>query len=859
MKSIDQALADASNDSYKNRSQGDIKIPKTVFLDGQKYQVFGYANDPTTGFHATAYRNGRTNDIIIAYRGTDPGLFAGATKAEKAGHALTTLQDIAVDAKMVRDTVNTQKAAADAFTAQMMAKAAAQGISKDHVFVTGHSLGGAVAEIEAARYGLRGSTYNGFGAADLIDGPPQPGCQLTNYRMAGDVVSAASPHIGEVVSLASQEDVQSLRAGRYLDAPAGAPPPNALIAMRLDDHGGQQHFNSKSPDNVLQPQRFQEAAQRYAQHKAAIDQFGSDVSRARAELSQSLRQMHGHGRQGDLSPNVQRQVNEYLAVNADPSIRDGIERNAPVQGAEHGLLYGAGFARATGRAAHDLDERVASAAREAGAYGAPVIPLAPLAGGVAGEAAHLHAQAADAAGRLVGDGLQSAKGAVEQQAHAAAEAVVRRIHHPGFQAGAANTVNHIVDTYDAARVGAQAAEQKYQDARHAVSQRIEHAENAAMHTYGAARHAVLEGVDSAERAATQTYDATRHAVSQGVDRAERAATQTYDATKQAVSRGIDAAGHSAGQAYDTLTHPGQWFQHDAPAHAPVQPHAPAVAHPHAQAPATPPGSGDLRHPSNAQRARHDDAGHAPMPAPAQPATDFRDPAHPGHAEFMKTLREVHCMEAGRGIASGPHSEKVAAALLVQGEREGLRISNVAMGPDGQAQGLQRFSAFDTPKTVQVDPRQAQSVEMQGYASQWAQLRSPHLVSQARPAERTAEQAQGIAALSASDQAMFARIRQDVPAHLSDAHVAQAMLAAKQAGIDDAGKIDRVQMAGEKLWVSGPTPGFRAATDMSQPPAPMQDTLQQAQALNQQREQQLALEVQQRQQEGPGGRGVPVMG
>ncbi|WP_331236994.1 XVIPCD domain-containing protein, partial [Xanthomonas graminis] len=68
-------------------------------------------------------------------------------------------------------------------------------------------------------------------------------------------------------------------------------------------------------------------------------------------------------------------------------------------------------------------------------------------------------------------------------------------------------------------------------------------------------------------------------------------------------------------------------------------------------------------------------------------TDLRDTSHPGHAEFSKTLREVHYMEAGRGIASGPHSEKVAAALLVQGEREGLRITNVAMGPDGQVQGL----------------------------------------------------------------------------------------------------------------------------------------------------------------------------
>ncbi|WP_260654047.1 XVIPCD domain-containing protein, partial [Xanthomonas graminis] len=279
---------------------------------------------------------------------------------------------------------------------------------------------------------------------------------------------------------------------------------------------------------------------------------------------------------------------------------------------------------------------------------------------------------------------------------------------------------------------------------------------------------------------------------------------------------------------------------------------------------------DIAHKARQQLAPERDAhdrpapSREPAPSPTGPAvsampTDLRDTSHPGHPEFSKTLREVRYMEAGRGIASGPHSEKVAAALLVQGEREGLRITNVAMGPDGQVQGLQRFSAFDPPKTVQVDPGQAQSVEMHDYASQWAQLRSPHLVSQAPPAERSDEQAQGIAALSAADQAMFARIRKDVPAHLDDGHVAQAMLNAKQAGIDDAGKIDRVLMAGDALWVAGATAGFRAATDVSQPSAPMQDTVQQAQALNQQREQQLAMEAQQRQQEGPGGRGGPVIG
>lgn len=786
MKVIDQALADASNDSYANRSQRDVgDNNRYVSLDGQGYKIFGYASDPATGFHATAYQSvASPHNVIVAYRGTDPGLFSGKSVSEKADHALTTLQDIAVDAKMVRDTVNAQKSAADAFTAQMIAKAAAQGIPKTQIFAAGHSLGGALAELQAAKYGLRGATYNGFGAADMIDGPPQPGFQLTNYRMAGDVVSAASPHVGKVVSLASEEDIQSLRAGRYLDAPPGSAPPNALIAMRLSDHGGQQHFSSDSPDNILQPQRFQEATQRYAANKDAIDRFGSDVSFARAELSESLRQMRGNDGQGQLSPNLRRQLNEYLVLNADPAIRDTIARGAPVRGIADGLQHGADAVRAGGRYVQALDERIAIVAREGGRLTAPFIPVAPLAGHVVGEAARLHGQGADAAARWVGGGLESAKGAVERGAHAAADAVVERIHDPRFQAGVANVANHIVDAYDGARVAAQTATQTYQLGKQAVSDGIDRAERAvaqtydatkhvvtegaqqvgraatqtydaakhvvtegaeqvgraATQTYGAAKHVVINGVEHVERTVTQTYDASKHVVTEGVAQAGRAATSAYDAAKQAAdsaarvgthayeaarqtaTQGIDAAKHAAGKAYDTLTHPGQWFQRSAPAAAPAQPQAPAAAHPHGAA-ATP--------------------------------------------------------------ASGAHMAPSAA--------------------------------------------------------------------------QTYERAQTLGALSASDQAMFARIRKDVPAQIGDAHVAQAMLGAKQAGIASADKIDRVQMAGDTLWVSGTTPGFRAATDVAQAAAPMHETVQQAQAFNQQRAQHLAMEAQQRLQDAPGGRGAPAIG
>ncbi|XQA68716.1 lipase family protein [Xanthomonas sacchari] len=794
MKVIDQALADASNDSYANRSQRDVgDNNRYVSLDGQDYKIFGYASDPATGFHATAYQSvASPHNVIVAYRGTDPGLFSGKSVSEKADHALTTLQDIAVDAKMVRDTVNAQKSAADAFTAQMIAKAAAQGIPKTQIFAAGHSLGGALAELQAAKYGLRGATYNGFGAADMIDGPPQPGFQLTNYRMAGDVVSAASPHVGKVVSLASEEDIQSLRAGRYLDAPPGSAPPNALIAMRLSDHGGQQHFSSDSPDNILQPQRFQEATQRYAANKDAIDRFGSDVSFARAELSESLRQMRGNDGQGQLSPNLRRQLNEYLVLNADPAIRDTIARGAPVRGVADGLQHGADAVRAGGRYVQALDERIAIVAREGGRLTAPFIPVAPLAGHVVGEAARLHGQGADAAARWVGGGLESAKGAVERGAHAAADAVVERIHDPRFQAGVANVTNYIVDAYDGARVAAQTATQTYQLGKQAISDGIDRTERAVTQTYDATKHMVTEGAEQVGRAATQAYGAAKHVVIEGAEQVGRAATQTYDATKHVVTEGAQQVGRAATQTYDAAKHV-------------VTEGAEQVG--------------------RAATQTYDASKHVVTEGVAQAgraATSAYDAAK--QAADSAARVGTHAYEAARQTAT-----------------QGIDAAKHAAG-----------KAYDTLT----------------HPGQWFQRSAPAQAPAATPASgvqsapsagHKADREQNLAALPASDQTMFARIRRDVPTRIDDAHVAQAMLGAKRAGIADADKIDRVQMAGDTLWVSGTTPGFRAATDVAQAAAPMHETVQQAQAFNQQRAQHLAMEAQQRVQDAPGGRGAPAIG
>lgn len=126
-----------------------------------------------------------------------------------------------------------------------------------------------------------------------------------------------------------------------------------------------------------------------------------------------------------------------------------------------------------------------------------------------------------------------------------------------------------------------------------------------------------------------------------------------------------------------------------------------------------------------------------------------------------------------------------------------------------------------------------------------------------PVNRQAQQdsmagaSQPLAELSTRDRQLFDRIRSEAPAYLSDETVASAMLASKRAGIDSADKVGLVAMAGERLCVGGTTPGFHVVVDTTKPAAQLQDTVQQAQALDQQRLAQNQGQAAQSMQNSPG--------
>ena len=144
-----------------------------------------------------------TGEIEVAHRGTEvkniPGL----------------VMDLAyTDGSMVLRKVNPQADDAIALTQRALQYAEEKGLQNGghtpQVTVTGHSLGGAHAQITAHHFDLRGETFNAYGAASLGLRIPEGGDKVLNHAMATDLVSAAAPHYGQVRMYATQQQINLL-------------------------------------------------------------------------------------------------------------------------------------------------------------------------------------------------------------------------------------------------------------------------------------------------------------------------------------------------------------------------------------------------------------------------------------------------------------------------------------------------------------------------------------------------------------------------------------------------------------------------------------------------------------------------
>ncbi|MCE4300397.1 MULTISPECIES: DUF6792 domain-containing protein [Gammaproteobacteria] len=282
MSLTSQQYAALAKDSYdKPPETGENS--RTVVIGDVSYKRLEYIDSPS-GYQGIIYRRIDTNEIVVAHRGTE-------TERELRQDGVYT------DGGMVAARHNRQ--AAEAIELTRHALVYSQKIGKDgeapDVTVTGHSLGGNLAQVTAHHFGLKGETFNAYGAVSLDRRIPEGGTDVINHVMAGDAVSAASKHYGQVKLYATQQEIATLEKAGYANDCSLLDARNPAVVKPLADSHRMHNFLSvdayDAPDrSVLEDPKAQQLARQYA---PMIDKYRDDVEVLRGGVTLGARGGYG--------------------------------------------------------------------------------------------------------------------------------------------------------------------------------------------------------------------------------------------------------------------------------------------------------------------------------------------------------------------------------------------------------------------------------------------------------------------------------------------------------------------------------------------------------------------------------------
>lgn len=278
MSITSQQYAALSDDVYKApKETGPSSRPEDI--GGILYKRLKYVDNPS-GYQGIVYQRVDTKEIIVAHRGTET-----ARQLKEDG--------LYTDGGMVTARYNNQAAEALELTRYALnyAHEFGKGGRTPEVTVTGHSLGGDLAQVTAHHYGLKGETFNAYGAVSLDRRIPEGGHDVINHVMAGDAVSAASKHYGQVRIYATPQEVATLQNAGYANDRSPLDDRNPAVAKPLGDSHRMHNFlpvdgDGKPDRSVLEDPKSQQLAQQYA---PMIDKYRDDLALLRGSLTLASR------------------------------------------------------------------------------------------------------------------------------------------------------------------------------------------------------------------------------------------------------------------------------------------------------------------------------------------------------------------------------------------------------------------------------------------------------------------------------------------------------------------------------------------------------------------------------------------
>ena len=282
-----QQYANLVEHSYDRDGQMRDLVNKEIELEGVRYKILHFVDNTRTGYQGTVYRHLASGDIVVAHRGTE-------FERQRWDDLIKT------DGAMVLTRANLQADEAIALTAR------ARELSRDierrtghapEVTVTGHSLGGTLAQVSAHYYDLRGETFNAYGAVSLDRRIPEGGDRVVNHVMAADTVSSASPHYGKVRIYAQPDEIGMLVGAGYANNGARLLDPRASLVAGIRGFGSHDMHRflnvdgEQRPDrSVLEDVRTQALASEYA---PMIGKYRDDVEGMRGAITIAARGPHG--------------------------------------------------------------------------------------------------------------------------------------------------------------------------------------------------------------------------------------------------------------------------------------------------------------------------------------------------------------------------------------------------------------------------------------------------------------------------------------------------------------------------------------------------------------------------------------